>query len=92
MYLKLMKPAEIQDAVARDLPLILPIGCVECHGPHLPVRCDTIIVEEVARRLERRVPWYTVDPAGPAAEGTVGRGEAMLEAMAASWAAGLGER
>ena len=55
MYLKQMIPAQIRDAVEKDLPLILPIGCVECHGHHLPVGCDTIIVEEVARRLEQRI-------------------------------------
>ena len=55
MYLKYVRPAQIRDAVERDLPLILPIGCVECHGHHLPVGCDTIIVEELARRLERRI-------------------------------------
>lgn len=55
MYLKYMRPAQIGEAVERDLPLILPIGCVECHGHHLPVGCDTIIVEEVARRLEGRI-------------------------------------
>ena len=55
MYLKTMRPAQIREAVERDLPLILPIGCVECHGHHLPVGCDTIIVEEVARRLEQRI-------------------------------------
>ncbi len=55
MYLKTMRPAQIRDAAARELPVILPIGCVECHGHHLPVGCDTIIVEEVARRLEQRL-------------------------------------
>ena len=55
MYLKYLRPAQIRQAVERDLPLILPIGCVECHGHHLPVGCDTIIVEEVARRLEQRI-------------------------------------
>ena len=55
MYLKYMRPAQIRDAVERDLPVMLPIGCVECHGYHLPVGCDTIIVEEVARRTEQRI-------------------------------------
>ena len=55
MYLKYMRPAQIRDAVERDVPIILPIGCVECHGYHLPVGCDTLIVEEVARRLEQRI-------------------------------------
>lgn len=55
MYLTYMRPAQIRDAVERDLPVIVPIGCVECHGHHLPVGCDTLIVEEVARRVERRI-------------------------------------
>lgn len=55
MYLKYMRPAQIRDAAARDVPVIVPIGCVECHGYHLPVGCDTLIVEEVARRVEQRV-------------------------------------
>jgi hypothetical protein len=32
MLLKAMKPAQIRDAAERDLPVTLPIGCVECHG------------------------------------------------------------
>lgn len=55
MELKLMKPAEIRNAIERNLPLLLPVGCVECHGHHLPVGCDTLIVEEVARRLAGRI-------------------------------------
>ncbi len=55
MYLKYMLPSQIRDAAERDLPVLLPIGCVECHGHHLPVGCDTIIVEEVVRRLEKRI-------------------------------------
>jgi len=50
-----MLPSQIRDAAERDLPVLLPIGCVECHGHHLPVGCDTIIVEEVVRRLEKRI-------------------------------------
>src|SRR5688572_19837978 len=29
---------------------ILPLAAVEAHGPHLPVGCDTLIVESLARR------------------------------------------
>jgi creatinine amidohydrolase len=55
MYLKYMRPEQIREAISRDLAVIVPIGCVECHGYHLPVGCDTLIVEEVARRLEARI-------------------------------------
>lgn len=60
MYLKYMLPAQIRDAVERNLPVLLPIGCVECHGHHLPVGCDTLIVEEVGRRLETRIDCVVV--------------------------------
>jgi creatinine amidohydrolase len=31
--------------------LVLPVGSCEQHGPHLPVRTDALVAEEVARRL-----------------------------------------
>ena len=55
MHLKHMLPSQIGEAVERGLPVLVPIGCVECHGHHLPVGCDTVIVEEVVRRLDERV-------------------------------------
>jgi creatinine amidohydrolase/Fe(II)-dependent formamide hydrolase-like protein len=81
MELKLMRPAEIRDAVARNLPLILPLGCIECHGDHLPVGCDTIIVEEVARRLGGRMDCVvapTVDY-GPTGYDVSGPGEGTID-------------
>ena len=48
---KEMLPAEIAAAVAADPRLILPVGTCEQHGPHLPVGCDTIIVERLAAQL-----------------------------------------
>ena len=29
---------------------LLPLAAVEAHGPHLPVGCDTLVVESIARR------------------------------------------
>jgi len=48
---KEMRPADIAAAVAADPRLILPVGTCEQHGPHLPVGCDTIIVERLADEL-----------------------------------------
>lgn len=45
---KEMLPADIAAAVATDPRLIFPVGTCEQHGPHLPVGCDTIIVERLA--------------------------------------------
>jgi creatinine amidohydrolase len=48
---KEMRPADIAATVAADPRLVLPIGTCEQHGPHLPVGCDTIIVERLANDL-----------------------------------------
>ncbi|MBF9066971.1 creatininase family protein [Streptacidiphilus fuscans] len=38
---------EVADAAAHSV-LVLPIGAVEQHGPHLPLRTDTLLAETVA--------------------------------------------
>lgn len=46
-----MLPARVA-AVLRDDPrLIIPVGTLERHGEHLPLGCDTIIVERLAADL-----------------------------------------
>jgi creatinine amidohydrolase len=50
-HVKELRPADIAAAVAADPRLILPVGTCEQHGPHLPVGCDTIIVERLADDL-----------------------------------------
>jgi creatinine amidohydrolase len=37
--------------VGRDPRLIVPVGTCEQHGPHMPLGCDTIIVERLADDL-----------------------------------------
>lgn len=49
--LKEMLPDQIAATLARDPRLILPVGSVEQHGPHLPPGCDTIIAERLADDL-----------------------------------------
>jgi len=46
-----MRPLDVAWLVERDPRLIIPVGTCEQHGPHLPLSCDTIIVERVARDL-----------------------------------------
>lgn len=43
-----MIPSEVVAAQAADSRLIVPVGTCEQHGPHLPLGCDTIIVERFA--------------------------------------------
>lgn len=51
LRIKEMRPNEIVDAIEADPRLIVPVGTCEQHGPHLPLGCDTIIVERLADSL-----------------------------------------
>ena len=45
---------DIRDLEKREACVVLPIGAIEQHGPHLPVITDTLLVEhELALALER---------------------------------------
>ena len=49
--IKEMRPTEIAATIETDARLIVPIGTCEQHGPHMPLGCDTIIVERLADDL-----------------------------------------
>ncbi|MDQ6718013.1 MAG: creatininase family protein [Gemmatimonadota bacterium] len=51
LRVKELGPAEINAAMSNDPRLILPVGTCEQHGPHLPLGCDTIIVEHLCDDL-----------------------------------------
>lgn len=44
-------PDEVRLILERDSRLLVPVGTCEQHGPHLPLGCDTIIVERLADDL-----------------------------------------
>lgn len=46
-----MTPAAIRERLLAQPALIVPVGTTEQHGPHLPLGCDTIIVERLADDL-----------------------------------------
>lgn len=46
---------EIAEAVERDPRLLLPVGALEQHGPHLPLGTSTLIAERVADALSERL-------------------------------------
>ena len=46
---------EAGEAFRKTKLAIVPIGATECHGPHNPLGMETLIVEELARRLDKRV-------------------------------------
>jgi creatinine amidohydrolase len=51
---KEMTPIAVRERLALRPTLIVPVGTTEQHGPHLPLGCDTIIVERLADDLSAR--------------------------------------
>ncbi len=49
--LKYLTSREVEGVLAERAKLIVPVGTTEQHGPHLPLGCDTIIVERLADDL-----------------------------------------
>jgi creatinine amidohydrolase len=43
-----MTPIAVQQQLLRRPSLLVPVGTTEQHGPHLPLGCDSIIVEHLA--------------------------------------------
>jgi creatinine amidohydrolase len=81
MRYELMRPAELRDAIARNLPFVLPIGVLEYHGGHLPLGMDLLAVTRALDRLEAEADIVILPPfaygaasyavAGPEGTGTV---------------------
>lgn len=53
LLLKYLLPSEVTSHIRRDPRLIIPVGTTEQHGPHLPLGCDTTIVERLSDDLSR---------------------------------------
>src|SRR5205814_23498 len=51
LHLNVLTPDAVRAALARDARLLVPVGTCEQHGPHLPLGCDTMIVERLADDL-----------------------------------------
>jgi creatinine amidohydrolase len=43
-----MTPGSVRERLLQRPTLLVPVGTTEQHGPHLPLGCDTIIVERLA--------------------------------------------
>jgi creatinine amidohydrolase len=50
-----LRADELRERAAADAIVILPIGAIEQHGPHLPVEVDSLLGETIALRMARRV-------------------------------------
>ena len=49
--LKELVPSQVAAVLADDPRLIVPVGTCEQHGPHMPLGCDTFIVERLSEDL-----------------------------------------
>jgi creatinine amidohydrolase len=62
LLLEEMTWPEVRDAAARGLPLVLPVGATEQHGPHLPLNTDCLIPVGIAREVASRLPLVIAPP------------------------------
>ena len=54
MRYEFMFPEQLQRAKAERIPLILPIGTIEYHGPHCVYGCDGLIAQGLVERLQQK--------------------------------------
>lgn len=74
MFYAMMFPDEHKAAQEKNLPLVIPIGNIEYHGPHSVCGTDVIITEGVAALLEQQMelvlaPVFAYAPSSYAASG-----------------------
>lgn len=48
-----MTARQVADAAARHAGVLLPVGVIEAHGPHLPTGTDALIATELCRIVQR---------------------------------------
>jgi len=53
---------EVEEYAKSGKPLLIPIGSVEQHGPHLPVGTDTIIAYEIALKVAKEIDAIVAPP------------------------------
>ena len=85
MRFDLMRPHQIREAIARNLPVVLPLGVMEYHGEHMGVGMDLLAVTRVLDRLEREadiviLPPFAYGAASYAVEGPEGTGTLHVDA------------
>jgi creatinine amidohydrolase/Fe(II)-dependent formamide hydrolase-like protein len=52
--MKEMTPGAVRERLEARASMVVPVGTTEQHGPHLPLGCDTIVVERLADDLSAK--------------------------------------
>ena len=53
---------EFEEGLKKTRTVIIPVGSVEEHGPHLPLSTDTMQAYEVAVETSKKVPVFVAPP------------------------------
>lgn len=53
---------EVQEAVRRNLPVVIAVGSTEQHGPHLPLNTDCILPQAIAEEAAKQLPLLVAPP------------------------------
>jgi creatinine amidohydrolase len=51
MKLERSFPYQLKQAQSAHVPLVIPVGTIEYHGPHCAIGCDGLIAEQLAEKL-----------------------------------------
>ena len=62
MILEEINMKEFEKKVKKIKTVIIPVGSLEAHGPHLPLGTDTIEVYEIAKRVAQLVDVFVAPP------------------------------
>jgi creatinine amidohydrolase len=81
MHLLKMRPADIREAVDAGLPVLIAVGVVEYHGPHLPVGTDILMTESLCAAIEQRCRCVVAPslPYGPTMRWAGGEAEGEID-------------
>ena len=79
MILEEISMKDFEQNIKKNKTVIIPVGSVEAHGPHLPLGTDTIEIYEIAKKVAKSVAvfiapplWYGVCRSTSKHPGTVG--------------------
>ena len=99
MRFEFMLPYQIKEAIAKNIPVVLPIGVLEYHGEHMAVGMDTLVVTKILDRLESQMEVVILPPfsygaasyavAAPEQSGTLHIDSAALAPLAEQLFTGL---